>query len=131
MTLAALASDRRIDMVAVLPARIASTHGKLGDFLDRMRGSHRRWRLLPDGMYNIVLVGTKRSRIRCERPPTAARLNRIAEVELLKEAHHPEGSQELALQRAHVVDLFSELMRQLGRIDCTTRTHSTTAKTLF
>jgi hypothetical protein len=82
-------------------------------------------------MCNIVLFVTKRSRIRCEPPPTATRLYRITEVELLKEAHDPEGSQELALQRAHVVDLFSEFMRQLGRIDCAARTHSTTAKTLF
>ena len=82
-------------------------------------------------MCNIVLFITKRSRIRCERPPTATRPCRIAEVELIEETHDPEGSQELALQRAHVVDLFSEFMRQLRRIDCTTRTHSTKAKTLF
>ena len=131
MTVTALASDRRTGMVAVLPARIASTHGKLGDFFDRMRGNHRRCRLLPDGIYNIVLVGTKRSRTGRERPPTATRLYRIAEVELLKEAHDPEDSQELALQRAHVVGLFGELMSQLGCVDCSARTHSTTAKTLF
>jgi len=82
-------------------------------------------------MYNIVLSNIKRSRIGCERPPTATRLYRIFEAEILEEAHDFEGSREFALQRAHVVDLFSEFMRQLGRVDCTARTHSTKAKTLF
>jgi hypothetical protein len=87
MTLAALAGDRRIGMVTVLPARIASTRGGRATYFDRRRGNHRRWRLLPVGMCNIVLYGTKRSLIRCERPPTTTRLYRIAECELLKEAH--------------------------------------------
>ena len=133
MALTTLAGDRRIGIVAVLPATIASTHGNPGDSFDRLRGNHRRWRLLPDGTYNIVLFGTNRSRVRRERPPTTTGLYRIAEVERLKEAHDPEDSQELALRRAHVLDLFGELMGQLswGALTPPPRTHSTTAKTLF
>jgi hypothetical protein len=71
-----------------------------------MRGNHRRRRLLAGGSYNIVLLGTKGFRIRCERPPTATRLYRIAEVERLEEANDPKNSPKRALQRAHMVDLF-------------------------
>jgi len=95
MTMTALAGNRHIGMVAVLPAQIASTHGNPGDLFDRMRRNHRRWRLSPDGRYNIVLFSTKRSRIRCERTPTATRLHRIAEVELLEEAHDPKEGRSL------------------------------------
>jgi hypothetical protein len=61
---------------------------------------------LADGSYNIVLFGNKRFCIRYERPPTATRLHRIAEIELPEEANDPKDSPKLALQRAHVVDLF-------------------------
>jgi hypothetical protein len=55
---------------------------------------------LPDGICNIVLFDTKRPRIRRERPQTATRIYRIAEVDRLEEAHDSEDSQELALRRA-------------------------------
>ena len=58
------------------------------------------------GSYNIVLLSTKGFGIRCERPQTATRLYRIAEIELPEEANDPKDSPKLALQRAHVVDLF-------------------------
>jgi len=61
---------------------------------------------LAGGSYNIVLFGTKGFCISCERPPTATRLYRIAEIELPKEANDPKDSPKLALQCAHVVDLF-------------------------
>jgi hypothetical protein len=96
MTVAALAGDRHIGMVAVLLAQIASTHGNPGDFFDRMLGNHRRWRLLSDGRYNIVLSADKRSRIRCERLPTAAHLGRIAESERLEEAMIPKTARAVA-----------------------------------
>ena len=117
MTEAALAGDRRIGMVAVLPAQISSMHGNPETFLIGCAGPIEEYRLLPDGRYNIVLLGTKRFRIKCERPPTATRLYRIAEVELLKEAHDLEDGAELAQKRAHVMDLFGELMSRLGRVD--------------
>ena len=56
--------------------------------------------------HNVVLFGSKRSRIRTERPPTATRLYRIAEVEPLEEANDPKDSPKLALQRADGVDWF-------------------------
>jgi hypothetical protein len=61
---------------------------------------------LADISYNIVLFGNKRYCIRCERPPTATRLHRIAEIELPKEANDPNDSPKLALRCANVVDLF-------------------------
>ena len=71
-----------------------------------MRGTIEDDRLLAGGSYNIVLFGTKGFCIRRERPPTATRLHRTTEIELFKEANDPKDSPELALQRAHVVDLF-------------------------
>jgi hypothetical protein len=38
--------------------------------------------------------------------PTATHLHRIAGIELPEEANDPKDSPKLALQRAHVVDLF-------------------------
>lgn len=117
MTEAALAGDRRIGMVAVLPAQISSMHENPATFSIGCAGTIEDYRLLPDGRYNIVLFGTKRFRIKCERPPTARRLYRIAEVELLKEAHDLEDSEELVLKRTQVMNLFSKLMSRLGRVD--------------
>ena len=57
--------------------------------------------------------GAERFRIRCERPPTAARLYRIAEVELLDEADDSEDSAGCMQQHAQAVSLFSELMSRL------------------
>ncbi len=61
---------------------------------------------LADGSYNIVLFGNKRFCIRCELP----RQRRISiaspGIELPEEANDPKDSPKLALQRAHVVDLF-------------------------
>jgi Lon protease-like protein len=72
---------------------------------------------LPGGRYNIVLFGTERFRIKRERPPTATRLYRIAEVELLDETHDHEDDADFAHMRAQVMDLFGELMKRLGYVD--------------
>jgi hypothetical protein len=59
---------------------------------------------------------TERFRIRCEPPPAATRLYRIAEVELLEEADDPVVGAECVQQHAQAVSLFSELMSRLASI---------------
>jgi len=116
MTEAALAGDRRIGMVAVRPSQVTSIQQDPATYSIGCAGIIEDYELLPDGRYNIVLFGTERFRIRCERPRTPTRLYRIAEVELLEEADDPEDSVEFARQRADLASLFSELLNPLATI---------------
>jgi Lon protease-like protein len=119
---AVLASDGRIGMVAVLPAQIDSMHGNPATFSIGCAGTIQDCERLADGRYNVVLLGAERFRIRCERPPTATRLYRIAEVELLEEANDLEDSAEFVRQHADLVSLFSELsnrLRSIGKLVAT------------
>ena len=114
MTETALAGDRRVGMVAVPPERIASMRGNSATFLTGCAGTIEDNRILPGRRYNIVLLGIRQLRIKCERPSTATCLCRIVELERLEEGHDPEDSPDFALQRAHVMDSFGESMDRLG-----------------
>jgi hypothetical protein len=113
----ALAGDRRIGLVAILSARIASMRGNSATFSIGCAGTIEDREFSPNGSYNIVLLGTERFRICCEQPLTATRLYRIAEAERLEEADDPEGTAEFVRQRAHLMSWFSELMSQLASIE--------------
>jgi len=92
MTQEALAGDRRIGMVTVRPEHIHATAGDPAVFATGCEGAIVESESLPDGSYNIVLLGTHRFEIRSEHSPGADRLYRIAEVELLAEAPAPGGT---------------------------------------
>jgi len=111
------AGDRRIGRVAVLPKESDSMRGNPATFSIGCAGNVETCERLQDGRYNIVLLDTERFRIRGERPTTATRLYRIAEVELLEEADDPEDGAELVRQRAQLASLLSELSSRLERTD--------------
>ena len=61
---------------------------------------------LPDGKYNLLLQGTHRARVRAELPRDAARLYRLAEIELLED--EPVMEIDLCNERGRLTNMFSE-----------------------
>jgi Lon protease-like protein len=114
MMRAALAGDRRIGMIAVLPEHVSSISSDPPIYSIGCAGTIEGAQRLPDGRYNIVLRGTHRFRVVRERAPTTGRLYRIAEVELLEDPPSSEHSATARL-RVEVLDRFAELMRKLDR----------------
>jgi hypothetical protein len=107
LTAAALASDRRIGMVAVRPE---CAHEMAGDpplFDVGCAGFVTEHRRLPDGRYHLLLQGTHRFRILEELPREGERLYRVAEAEMLADAAgDPERARAL---REQVIELLVRL----------------------
>ena len=80
MTADVLAADRRIGMALVPPEHTASMPGDPPVYPIGCAGTISQDQLLPDGRYNIVLVGERRFRIVSEPERPAARLYRMADV---------------------------------------------------
>jgi len=116
MTGSVLAGDRRIGMVAALPARALAMRKPPATYSIGCAGIIEDYRRLPDGRYNIVLLGTDRFRIQSEQPPTANRLYRVADAELLEEANAPGERTEVARRRAEVVRLFCALANRVADV---------------
>jgi len=116
MTAAVLASDGRIGMTVVVPARATETPSPVdmtGDpvlFPIGCEGEIRQSKTQEDGTYRIVLQGTRRFRIRHEIPRERDRLYRIADVEPLEDGHPVESWQSVTRQREEVL----RLMRQIA-----------------
>jgi Lon protease-like protein len=112
MTAAALAADRSIGMIAVHPDHVGEMEGNPPLFSVGCAGVITESERLPDGRYNIVLLGTDRFRVCSELPSSPGRLHRVAEVELLEDPFEvAERPHALAL-RARIVELFARLVQQ-------------------
>ncbi len=68
--------------------------------------------LLPDGRYNMVLLGTKRFRIEREPARPEERLYRVAEVTLLDDVLDETDAPRLRTARDEVISLFCEIVRR-------------------
>jgi Lon protease-like protein len=113
MTADALASDRLVTMVQIRddvdgapasePVPIVDV-GCLGKIVQH--------ELLPDGRYNLILLGLTRVRLGREKP--SSKLYRIAEAEILddEESDYPRD-----LERGELVDLFRSLLEPRHRLD--------------
>jgi Lon protease-like protein len=82
-----LAGTRRIGMVAVPPEHVAGMPGDPPVYPIGCEGVIAQAQRLADGRYDIVLVGSRRFRIRSEPPRTGGRLYRVAEVEALADPY--------------------------------------------
>jgi len=112
MTQDALAGDRRIGMIAVLPDHLASMSGEPPIYSIGCAGVIEAAQQLPDGRYNMVLSGTQRFRVLGERSPAGERLYRAAEVELLEDPLSPSERPATAALRVEVLDRVGELLRR-------------------
>lgn len=81
----ALAGDRLLGMVAVLPEHGNDMAGNPPTFPIGCAGFISEYQQLADGRFDLVLQGAQRFRIQREHPPEAPRLFRIADVEMLDE----------------------------------------------
>src|SRR5262245_47133952 len=103
----ALQGERRIGMVVVRPEHVAEMPGDPPIYPIGCAGviteSHR----LPDGRYNIVLLGEHRVQVIAEEPRVEPRLYRIARVVRLQDAF-PEA------ERARVARLRAAIVADVG-----------------
>lgn len=107
----ALAGDRRIGMVAVPPEHAGEMLGDPPLFSVGCAGEVCESEQLPDGRYNIVLLGTRRFRILGERPRDGERLYRVAEIEPLPELELGDGLPRVAALRSRASELVVDLLR--------------------
>lgn len=110
----ALAGDGRIGMVTVLPDHVTEMEGDPPLFAVGCAGRIEQSERLPDGRYNIVLIGTHRFRIVGEAPRPKQRLYRVAEIEPLEERPVPPRDPHVAALRTRVNECFAELARLAG-----------------
>ena len=110
MTQAALTGSQRIGMVTVLPEHVSHIERDPPVFVIGCEGKIVSSERLPNGRYNIVLLGTRRFRICAEPPRPSARLYRIAQVERLDDSNDPADASRLHALRSRVSELFIDLV---------------------
>jgi hypothetical protein len=111
MTEHALAGDRRIGMVVVRPEHVDAIAGDPPLFEVGCEGIISDSKHLPDGRFEIVLLGTRRFRSVREIAREAGRLYRSAEVEPLEDAFDPAAQARVVALRHRAIELASELIR--------------------
>ena len=114
LTARAIESERRIGMVAVLPEFATAMSGDPPVFPIGCAGVITEHQLLPDGRFNLVLIGTQRFRIRREHPRGAERLYRIAEVEFLDDPFDDGDRARIRDLRAEVIALANRFVSQIA-----------------
>src|SRR5262245_36590189 len=103
---AVLDGERRIGMVVVRPEHVGDMIGNPPIFAVGCCGVITESQRLPDGRFNIVLLGEHRIRVLDESPPDDARLYRVARVARLAESYpEPERTQVARLRAAIVADV--------------------------
>ena len=117
VAVATLADDRRIGMPPFFPHESRGRRA-VGDLSFRMRGNHRRWRYLHDGICNVVLPDTKRSRVVCKRPQRTDALPSNCRVERSAKRIAGETARYLRCG-AHMLWTFRRVdeLLPLGRVD--------------
>lgn len=111
MTEAALEGPKRIGMIAVRPEATGAMQGDPALFDVGCAGTIEQFRRLPDGRYNIVLLGTERFRVLEELPRDDGRLYRVARVELLDDPQPAADAGRIAALREHVLEQLGLLLR--------------------
>ena len=111
MTEHALAGEGRIGMVAVRPESLDAMPGDPPVFGVGCEGRITDAKRLPDGRFNLLLLGTQRFRILREQPPEAGRLYRIAEIERLEDAFEPGARPRVLALRHRAIELVAEVAR--------------------
>ena len=102
-----LQGERRIGMVVVRPEHIDEMPGDPPIYPIGCAGVITESQRLPDGRYNLVLLGEHRVRIVAEEPRVESRLYRIARVVRLEDSY-PEA------QRARVARLRAAIAADIG-----------------
>jgi hypothetical protein len=110
----ALARDRRIGMVAVRSEHVHAMAGDPPIFPVGCAGVITEEQRLPDGRYNIVLLGTFRFRILHEPERPAEQLYRVARVERLEDAFPPQDTSRVDELRARVIALAGDVARRIA-----------------
>jgi hypothetical protein len=110
----ALAGDRRLGMVAVRTEHVHEMAGDPAIFPVGCAGMITEEQRLPDGRYNIVLVGTFRFRVLHEPERPAEQLYRVARVERLEDVFPPQAARRVAELRARVITLAGDLARRIA-----------------
>ena len=102
-----LQGERRIGMVVVRPEHVAEMPGDPPIYPIGCAGVITESQRLPDGRYNIVLLGEHRVRIVAEEPRGESRLYRVARVVRLQDSY-PEA------ERARVARLRAAIVADVG-----------------
>ncbi len=112
-----LAGERRIGMVVVRPEHVDDMPGDPPIFPVGCAGVITESQRLPDGRYNLVLLGEHRVRIVGETPPDGTCLYRVAQVVRLEESYPDAERGRVARLRAAIVADVGVLVRhtQPGR----------------
>ncbi len=116
MTEQALAGNRQIGMVAVRPDSVEAMSGEPPIFEVGCTGRITDAKRLPDGRFDILLLGTQRFRILRERAPDGGRLYRIAEILPLEDAFDAAERPRVLALRHRAIELVAEIARA-GRSD--------------
>ena len=114
MTREALAGPGRIGMVTTVPERLQDTAITPSVFNIGCEGIISDKERLPDGRYNIVLLGLYRFRILEEQATNDDRAYRIARIERLNEipAAGDAEQNEVAQQRGEIIERMAEWLRR-------------------
>ncbi len=114
MTHAALSDHKRIGMVTTLPEHLQGNSDAPPIFKVGCEGLISSHELLPDGRYNIVLMGLSRFNILEEQAPSQERAYRTARIERLDEipASGALENDEIQLQRGEVLERLTEWVRR-------------------
>ena len=109
MTEHALAGSRQIGMVAVRPERVEAMPGDPPVFGVGCEGRITDAKRLPDGRFNLLLLGTQRFRILRESAPDSGRLYRVAEIERLDDAFDETARPRVLALRHRAIELVAEI----------------------
>jgi Lon protease-like protein len=108
-----LAGGRRIGMVTVLPAHVDEMQGDPPVFPIGCCGVVTESQRLPDGCYNIVLLGEHRFQVTDEPPRAEDRLYRVARVRRLEDAYPAAERDRVARLRERVSLQVVALVRRI------------------
>jgi Lon protease-like protein len=108
-----LAGGRRIGMVTVLPEHAGEMQGDPPIFPIGCCGVVTESQQLPDGRYNVVLLGEHRFQVAEELPRRDDRLYRVARVRRLEDAYPPSERDRVARLRERVSRQVVALVRQM------------------
>jgi Lon protease-like protein len=106
-----LQGARRIGMVVVRPEHVDEMPGDPPIYPIGCAGVITESQRLPDGRYNLVLLGEHRVRIVGEEPPSESRLYRVAQVVRLAESYPESDRARVARMRAAIVADVGVLVR--------------------
>ena len=106
-----LAGERRIGMAVVRPEATVDMHADPPIYPIGCCGVVTESQRLPDGRYNIVLLGEQRFRIVGEERRPEERLYRIARIQRLEDRDDPADADRVARLRASIIEDVGVLVR--------------------